>query len=91
MTNRIINDLRRELRWGYKDQSIRNFQELVKKIKGCKTTKGDADMCHAVLFRLCRYVNALNDFKRGTTSLDQIKQASGNLMSSVTTWERSLS
>ena len=84
----LCNDVRRELRWSYKDQSIRNIVELVGKIQRF-SEENKSYMAQRTSVALNQYARVLNKYRNQKCLIDEIKLSSIALLNLIRDWELS--
>lgn len=84
----LCNDVRRELRWGYKDQSVRNINEILRKIERFAKSHQSVK-AQRTSIALAQYVNSLRRYRDKNLSLNDLKSISIALLDLVRDWELS--
>lgn len=79
-TEIVVQDIRRELRWSYRDQSTSNLRALAKRLIDNKDTASIAD---AVM----KYTTVLSAARQNPAALDRVKFSAYMLTHALRAWE----
>lgn len=79
-TEIVVQDIRRELRWSYRDQSIANLLALAKRLIDHKDTASIADP-------VMKYTTVLSAARQNPAALERVKLSAYMLTQALRDWE----
>ena len=79
-TEIVVQDIRRELRWSYRDQSTSNLHALASRLIDNKDTASIADAVK-------KYTTVLSAARQNPAALDRVKLSAYMLTQALRDWE----